>query len=219
MLPVGELLRAVPVFRGLDDVTMADVCRPCQEKIYLRNQVLFLEGDPPKAFFVVRQGAVKIYRTGDTGREQILEIEGPGRSIAELPMFDGLPYPASCAAVDDAVVLQIPAREFHGLLDRHPAIARAVIATLSQRLRRMVNLVHELSLVDVRGRLADLLVELAADRDAVELPWTNQEIAARIGTVREIVSRTFARMTQEGVIRFDGRQVHILDRAKLRGSA
>jgi CRP/FNR family transcriptional regulator len=207
------------MFASLDDASLEEVRRRCQEKILLRNEVLFLEGEPPKALFLVRQGALKIYKTGDSGREQILEIEGSGASVAELPLFDGLPYPASCAAVEDAVVVTIPVRDFHALLDLNPAIARAVIVTLSRRLRRMVNLVHELSLVDVRGRLADLLLELAGGGDSVDLPWTNQEIAARIGTVREIVSRTFARMMHEGVLRMEGRQVHILDRARLRGPA
>jgi CRP/FNR family transcriptional regulator len=216
MLPVPDLLRGVPIFRALDDATIEEIRKRCQEKVYLRNEVVFLEGDPPRGFFLVRQGAVKIYKVGDGGREQILEIEGVGRSVAELPVFDGLPYPASCAAMEDAVLLTIPLREFHALLDRHPAITRAIVASLSQRLRRMVALVHELSLVDVRGRLAELLLQLAGDREVVELPWTNQEIAARIGTVREIVSRTFSRMVQQGVIRIEGRSVHLLERERLR---
>jgi len=216
VIPVAKLLRGVPIFRGLDDATVDEIRERCQEKIYLRNEVLFMEGDAPKAFFVIRQGALKIYKMGEAGREQILEIEGPGRSVAELPLFDGLPYPASCAAMEDSVVLTIPVREFHALVDRHPTIPKAIIASLSQRLRRMVALVHELSLVDVRGRLAELLVQLAGDGSIVDLPWTNQEIAARIGTVREIVSRTFSRMAQEGVIRIEGRSVHLLDRSRLR---
>ncbi len=216
MISVMQVLRAVPIFRGLDDAILADVASRCQEKVLLRNEVLLVEGDPPRGLFLVRQGALKIYRLGESGREQILEIEGPCRSVAELPLFDGLPYPASCAAMEDSVILHIPLREFHSLADQHPAISRAVIAALSQRLRRMVALVHELSLVDVRGRLADLILELAGDGEAVELPWTNQEIAARIGTVREIVSRTFSRMAREGVIRLEGRTVHLVDRARLR---
>jgi CRP/FNR family transcriptional regulator len=216
MLPVQDLLRAVPFFRGLDDATIEEIRKHCQERVYLRNETVFLEGDPPKGLFLVREGAVKIYKVGEGGREQILEIEGRGRSVAELPAFDGLPYPASCAAVEDAVLLAIPLRDLHALLDRNPAITRAIVATLAQRLRRMVALVRELSLVDVRGRLADLLLELAGDRTVIELPWTNQEIAARIGTVREIVSRTFSRMAQEGVIRIEGRCVHLVDRQRLR---
>jgi len=215
VIPVTQLLRSVPIFRALDDAALADVERYCQEKILFRNEVLFLEGEPPKGFVLVRKGALKIYKTGDSGKEQILEIEQAGRPVAELPLFDGLPYPASCAAMEDAVVLVIPARDFHALLDRHPALTKAIIASLSQRLRRMVALVRELSLVDVRGRLAELLRELAGEREELELPWNNQEIAARIGTAREVVSRIFSRMAQEGAIRIEGRSVRILDRDRL----
>lgn len=210
-----EALRSVPFLRLLDEPTLKDVDARCAEKVYLKNETLFLEGDPPKGLFVIREGSVKIYKVGDTGREQILEIEGPGRSVAELPLFDGQPYPASCAAIEDSIVLTMPVREFHGLLDRHPALSRAIIASLSQRLRRMVFLVQELSLKNVRTRLANLLLELAGPADHVELPWTHQELAARIGTVREIVSRTLARMAQEGVVRIEGRRIHLLDRARL----
>lgn len=210
-----EALRSVPFLRPLDEPTLRAVDARCTEKVYLKNETLFLEGDPPKGLFVIREGSVKIYKVGGTGREQILEIEGPGRSVAELPLFDGQPYPASCAAIEDSIVLAMPVRDFHGLLERHPALSRAVIASLSQRLRRMVLLVQELSLKDVRARLANLLLELAGPADHVELPWTHQELAARIGTVREIVSRTLARMAQEGVVRIEGRRIHLLDRERL----
>ena len=133
-----------------------------------------------------------------------------------MPLFDGLPYPASCAALADSVILTVRVREFQELLDRHPAISKAIIASLSQRLRRMVMLVQELSLKDVRSRLADLLLNMAGDADSVELAWSHQEIAARIGTVREIVSRTLGRMAQEGVIRVEGRRVFLVDRDRLR---
>ena len=185
------------------------------ERIFLRNEVLFLEGDEPQGLFVVRQGAVKIYKIGDNGREQILEIEGPGRSVAELPLFDGRPYPASAAALEDAAVLTLPASAFHRLLTRHPEIPRAVIASIAGRLRKMVALVEEVSLKAVRERLAAVFLEMAGDGEECDLTWTNQEIAARIGTVREIVSRTMARMAHDGAIRIDGRRVIILDRDRL----
>lgn len=186
-----------------------------EEKIFLRNEVLFLEGDCPKGLFVVRQGAVKIYKIGDNGREQILEIEGPGRSVAELPLFDGRPYPASAAALEDAAVLILPASTFHRLLDRHPEISRAVIVSIASRLRKMVALVEEVSLKAVRERLAAVFLEMAGDGDTCNLTWTNQEIASRIGTVREIVSRTMARMVHDGAILVEGRRVIILDRTRL----
>jgi CRP/FNR family transcriptional regulator len=210
-----QTLTDVPLFRGLSEGLLEEILGLSVERSYARGESVFLEGDPPRGLFVVWRGALKVYKVGDAGREQILEIEGPGRTVAELPLFDGLPYPASCAALEDSVVLMLPRESFHRLVGREPALARAVIAGLSRRLRHMVALVEEISLKAVRQRLTGLLLELAGDEDSVDLPWNNQEIAARIGTVREIVSRTFSRLAQEGAIRLDGRHVTILDRGRL----
>jgi CRP/FNR family transcriptional regulator len=213
-----EALGRVRLFAGLDEATLRAVLSRCVEKVYLKNEVVFHEGEEPQALFVVWRGSVKVFKLASSGREQILEIEEAGRSVAELPLMDGDPYPASCAAIEDTVILTVPARDFHRLLEEHPALTRAVIASLAQRMRRMVTLVEEISLKAVRERLADLLIDLAGEGERVELSWTHQEIAARIGTVREIVSRTLARMGQEGVIRQEGRTVTLLDREGLRGA-
>jgi len=210
-----EVLRRVRFLRDLDEGTLEAVLERCIEKVYLRNQTLFLEGEKPRGLFVVRHGTIKVYKTSERGREQILELEGAGDSVAELPLFDGRPYPASAAALEDAVVLMVAAEDFHRLLDRHPEITRAIIASLARRLRQFVALVEDVSLKPVRRRLAELLVELAGDADEIELRWTNQEIAARIGTVREIVSRTLSRMVNDGAIRLDGRTLVVLDRDRL----
>lgn len=217
MLSKLEALGRVRLFAGLGEETLRAILARCVEKVYLKNEVVFHDGEEPKGLFVVWRGSVKVFKLAASGREQILEIEGEGRSVAELPLMDGDPYPASCAALEDSVLLTVPARDFHSLLEDHPAITRSVIASLAQRMRRMVTLVEEISLKAVRERLADLLVELAGEGDRVELSWTHQEIAARIGTVREIVSRTLARMAHEGVIRQKGRTVTLLDREGLRG--
>jgi len=211
MNSVLETLRGVPFLHELPESTLLEIAKHCVEKVHMRGDVVFLEGDPPKGLIVVREGAVKIFKTGDGGREQILEIEGPGRPVAELPLFDGRPYPASCAAVHDSVLLLVRPRDFRELLDRHPDLTRAVIASLAFRLRRMVMLVQELSLRDVRHRLLALFQELAKGGATFELDLSHQELAARIGTVREIVSRTLAKLAQEGVIRVDGKSVTLLD--------
>lgn len=210
-----ETLRAVPLFRTLDDARLPSILEHLHEKTFLRGENLWVEGEPSKGLWIVWKGSVKVYKLGEGGREQILEIEGPGRSVAELPLLDGLPYPASCAAMEDAIVLHMPPSTFHRLVESEPAIARAVIGSLSMRLRRMVALVQEISLKAVRERVAGLLLELAEEGQPFELPWNNQEIASRLGTVREIVSRTLSRMVQEGAIEMNGRQVRILDRARL----
>src|SRR5262245_16285445 len=216
MLTKLEALRSIPMLRSASPPVLDEILGSCSERVLMRGEALFLQGDAPKGLLVLWRGAVKIYKLGDGGREQILEIEGPGRSVAELPLFDGMPYPASCAAVEDSVVLVLPVAAFNRLLEREPTVSRAVIASLSQRLRRMVALVEEISLKDVRQRLVDLLVELSEGRDEFDLPLNNQELAARIGTVREIVSRTMSRLAQEGVVRLDGRRITIIDPRRLR---
>jgi CRP-like cAMP-binding protein len=212
-----DVLREVTIFRDLPDALFEEILSLCSETTYLKGQAVFHQGGRALGLLVVWRGELKIFKVGDGGREQILEIEGPGRTVAELPLFDGLPYPASCAALEDSIVLTLPAPSFHRLVEANPRLARAVIASLSERLRHMVSLVEEISLKDVRARLSRLLLELAGERDEVELPWTNQDIASRIGTVREIVSRTMSRMAHEGVIRLDGRKLTILDRRRLEG--
>jgi CRP/FNR family transcriptional regulator len=211
---VLETLRGVPFLRDLPEPTLVEVARHSVEKVYMRGDPIFLEGDPPQGLLVVREGAVKIYKTGDSGREQILEIEGPGRAVAELPLFDGRPYPANCAAVHDSVLLLVRPRDFQELLREHPDLTQAVIASLAHRLRRMVMLVQELSLRDVRQRLLDLFQEMAKGEDSFQLDLSHQELAARIGTVREIVSRTLSKLAQEGAIRVDGRTVSLLERPR-----
>ena len=215
MLTKNDLLSSVEIFRDLSEELRLEIASLCHEKTYLRGEVLFVEGERPENLIVVWRGAVKIFKLGRSGREQILEIEGPGRSVAVLPLFDGLPYPASCAALEDSVLLAMPATTFHRLLAREPAIAQAMISNLARRLRHMVSLVEEISLKDVRGRLAGLLLEMAGDGDTVDLSLTHQEIAARIGTVREIVSRTLGRMAHDGALRLRGRSVTIVDRTRL----
>jgi CRP/FNR family transcriptional regulator len=210
-----QALAEVQIFRGLPRRLLREIHDRCGERTLARGETVFVEGEPSQGLIVVWRGSLKIYKLGSTGREQILEVEGPGRSVAELPLFDGQPYPASCAALEDSIVLTMPPETFHRLVGREPELARAVISSISQRLRDMVALVEEISLKDVRQRLGGLLRQLAADRESFPLPGTHSEIAARIGTVREIVSRTLRRLTQEGVLRIDGRTVTVLDRERL----
>ena len=210
MKSVLETLGTVSFLHDLEESTLTEIARRCVEKVYMRGETIFLEGDAPKGLLIVREGAVKIFKTGDGGREQILEIEGSGHSVAELPLFDGRPYPASCAAVHDSVLLIVRPADFKDLLARHQDLSGAVIASLAFRLRRMVMLVQELSFRDVRHRLLDLFREFAKGGDSFELEFSHQELAARIGTVREIVSRTLAKLVQEGVIRVEAKTVTLL---------
>jgi CRP/FNR family transcriptional regulator, cyclic AMP receptor protein len=161
---------------------------------------------------------VRIFKTSASGREQVLSIDGPGSSVAELPVFDGGNYPASVAAVDEATLLFVSKKDFQELCLTHPQVALKVLRVVGARLRRLVGIIEELSFTTVRHRLAAFLVRLA-DREggrpgsgiAITLPDNNQELASQIGTVRELVSRNLSRLQAEGLIEIDGRKLTIRD--------
>jgi len=167
---------------------------------------------------VVASGHLRIYKSSAAGREQVLSIDGPGSSIAEVPVFDGGNYPASAAAVDRATLLFISKQDFQALCLAHPQVALKVLRVVGARLRQLVGIIEELSFTTVRHRLPSLLLRLAqkegqrtAEGVEVRLPANNQELASQIGTVRELVSRNLSRFQAEGLLRIDGRSVIIRD--------
>jgi CRP/FNR family transcriptional regulator len=159
---------------------------------------------------------VRIFKTSVNGREQVLNIDGPGSSVAELPVFDGGNYPASVAAVDEATLLFVSKQDFQSLCLTHPEVALKVLRVVGARLRRLVGIIEELSFTTVRHRLAAFLLR-SAQREGrqtpagteILLPANNQELASQIGTVRELVSRNLSRLQAAGLIQIDGRTVLI----------
>lgn len=217
------LLKRVPFFHELGEAEIAALAGHAVEKAYGKGEFLFNEGDECKGLFVVARGAVRILKCSASGREQSLDMQLPGTPVAELPLFDGGKYPAAAQCVDEAELLFISQRDFDSTLRQHPEIAMAVIRTLGIRLRKMVMLVEELSLKEVSQRLARRLVVLAEGKGRktnagveIDLPFSQQEIAAQLGTVRELVSRTLGRFQAEELISVDGRHIVVLNLEELK---
>src|SRR5579862_3426687 len=207
-----QILSRVPLFSGLAEGEMEFVAQRAVSRKYATGQIVFNEGDACSGLYVVATGHVRIFKTSTSGREQVLSIDGPGSSVAELPVFDGGNYPASVAAVDECTLLFISKQHFQELCLTHPQVALKVLRVVGARLRRLVGIIEELSFTTVRHRLAVFLLRLPrGDGDCVTLPSNNQELAAQIGTVRELVSRNLSRFQSEGFIRLDGRTVVLLD--------
>jgi CRP/FNR family transcriptional regulator, cyclic AMP receptor protein len=178
------------------------------------GETVFAEGEPCAGLYVVESGHVRIFKSSPGGREQVLSIEGPGGSVAELPVFDGGNYPASVSAIDNAVLLFVSKQDFQSLCLAKPQVALKVLQVVGARLRRLVGIIEELSFTTVRHRLAALLVRLArtsgtrsASGIEITLPASNQELASQIGTVRELVSRNLSRFQAEGMLKVEGRNV------------
>jgi len=194
------------------------LARRVMARNYSAGQIVFHEGDPCSGLYVVAAGQIRIYKTSPNGREQVLSIDGPGSSVAELPVFDGGNYPASVAAMEDATLLFVSKKDFQELCLTHPQVALKVLRVVGARLRRLVGIIEELSFTTVRHRLGAFLLRLARKEGmaagngvAVVLPASNQELAAQLGTVRELVSRNLSRLQSEGLIEIDGRNVIIHD--------
>lgn len=224
-MPEGALAKTLaraPLFSGLAENEMAFIARRAIARHYSPGELLFQEGDPCQGLYIVESGSVRIFKTSPAGREQVLALEGPGGSIAELPVFDDGKYPASASAAEDSRVVFVSKQDFRALCLEHPQVALKVLKVVGGRLRRLVGIIEELSFTTVRHRVAAMLLNLAK-RDGrpsakgVEftLPATHQEVAAMIGTVRELVSRNLSRLQAEGIIRMEGRMVVVPDLKRL----
>ena len=187
------------------------------ERRFSTDEVLFWEGEPCAGVFLIVQGSVKIFRTSQTGREVMLGIESAPSSVAELPLFDGGPYPASVRALAPLIALFINKNDFQQVCRQYPDVALKVLAVVGRRLRHLVGLVEAMTFGSVTQRLARLLLDASkhAGSDIFDLPMTHQELASRLGTVREVVSRNLTRFRAEGLISVQDHQVQILNRPGL----
>lgn len=217
-----DTLRRVGIFADLSPTELQFLAERAVPRDYAPGELIFSEGEMCTGLFVVEKGHVRIFKSSPSGREQVLSVEGPGGSIAELPVFDGGNYPASTSAVGEARVYFISKQDFYSLCLVHPKVALKVLKVVGARLRRLVAIIEELSFTSVRSRLIANLLRLAAKGKKssagveVQLPASNQELASQIGTVRELVSRNLSRLQAEGLIHMDGKTLVIPDVTRLK---
>jgi CRP-like cAMP-binding protein len=214
------------LFGGLSEKELRALAARSVEQRLARGEVLFVAGDEARGLYVIVEGAVRAFRESVDGREQVIHVEREGATIAEVPMFDDGAYPSTVAAEEDSIILFIEKKDVRNLCLSHPNIALAALKLLAARLRRCAELVEALSLHEVDQRLARLLLEEVHSRGkrtakgvVFKLALTNQQIAARIGTVREVVSRALSRLQQNDLIVVNGRAVTILDEEALKAFA
>jgi CRP-like cAMP-binding protein len=187
--------------------------RESQTRRLTKGEVLFLEGEPVRALFVVQKGLIRVYKLDPDGRKQLtLHVEGPGRVLAEVALFLDRPtYPASAEALEASEVLAIAKERFFQLVEARPPLARALIRYLARRQGQLLHLLDRLVFHEVRERLCEYLLErLREEGQGFRLP-TNSELAALLGTVPEAVSRNLGELYRQGLVRLSGRRVEIPD--------
>jgi CRP-like cAMP-binding protein len=221
-----KALKRTALFGDLDTADLNALALRTVERRLKRGEILFLTGEPARGLYVVVEGSIRAYRVGADGREQTIHVERAGATLAEIPVFDGGNCPSTTAAEEDSVLLSIQTRDVLSLCLERPRIGLAALKILAGRVRHCASLVEALSLRDVDQRLAALLCEEASDHSrrigssrTFELALTHQQIAARIGSVREVVSRALSRLQQSGLIQMEGRRITIPDENALRDYA
>ncbi len=219
----ADFLGTVQLFSGLDQEELQHFAELTREKFYPKGSVILFEDDPGDSLFVVRQGRVKVVLIGEDGREVILGVLGVGEHFGELSLIDDRPRSAHVIAMDDAHLLVLRREDFRRRVESSPAVAWSLLTELSRRLRSADEKIGGLVLLDVPGRIARLLLDLAAESSAggqtIEKSLTHQTIAQMIGASRETVSRAMKEFQDAGWITVERRRVSLSDRAALEARA
>ena len=217
-MDIVKHIGSIPFFEELPDEQIADLSMIVTDQEFQRGRVIFSEGDEGTGFYVVISGRVKIFKLSPEGKEQILHIFGPGDPFGEVAVFSGRHFPANAEAMETSRLFFFPRDSFADLIKRNPSLALNMLAILSRRLRRFANLIDDLSLKEVPGRLAAHLLYLTGHKEGraeLELTITKSQLASLLGTIPETLSRILGKMSTQGFIETDGRRIKILDRKAL----
>ncbi len=220
---MARFLKGVPIFRDLSSEDLERVAHIVYERRYRKGQIIFAEGEPGEAFFVVKTGRVKVSKLAEDGREQILSIWHPGDPVGMVVLFDGQPYSATAEAADDTTVAMIRVRDFQNLLSGDPRLAGKVLREVGGRLRQAFCRISEMALMDTPTRLASTLLKMAEEDGVPEgagirlaVPLTHQELGNLIGASRETVTRILSDFRRARAIAVDKNGIVITDLRKLR---
>ncbi len=221
-LDLSQILSRLPLFQELAPAQIAALETACRERRLAKGEMLFQKGDPPKGFFVVVFGQVKLAFPSSQGNEKVVQIIGPRQSFGEAVMFMDRPYPVFAEGLVDSLLLHISSAPVFELLETEPLFARRMLAGLSLRLHSLVQDVETYSLRSSAQRVVGYLLqqcpqnESGAESFDISLPTSKQVIASRLNLTPETLSRIFHDLTANGLIGVSGKQITIKDVNRLR---
>jgi CRP-like cAMP-binding protein len=214
-------LSAIDLFAVLPRPELEALASTAVLRRFDAKETIFDEGQPCSGIWVIVQGSVRIYKFSPNGRQVVLAVQDAPATVAEVPVFDGGPYPATVIAQEPTEAMLIHKDDFLGCCRRNPEMTLKFLEVFGLRLRHLVGFVEKVTFGSIRQRLASALLEMADATGQAEfvLPETHEEIANRLGTVREVVSRNLSRFQSEGFIRLNRKDVEIVDRGALEAEA
>jgi CRP-like cAMP-binding protein len=212
-----DFLKRVPVFSGLDETTLEDISRLMVVREARKHEIIWLEQEPARMIYFVGEGLIKLFKTSDAGKEQILRLAHPGDCFGHAGALNGGSHPESVQAVMPSVLFGLASHDLEALLAAHPLLARNAIKLLATEMHHYMSLVEDLSLRCVNGRLAKMLLadnmKGACDTSPA---LTRADMAAMTGTVREVIGKSLKSLEDQGIIRYDRHRIVIRDREALR---
>jgi CRP/FNR family transcriptional regulator, dissimilatory nitrate respiration regulator len=218
-----DIIKKALLFSGLEEENLLEVAEIAVRRPFAKGETLFSEGEKAEGFYLLASGGLKLCKISPDGREKVLHMVHPVETFAEAAFFGDGSYPAEARGVEKGEVLFFPKASFMGLLERNPRFSLNLIVSLSVLLRRFARQIEELSFADAPSRLASYLIDLASRKSTsfqgktyLELDMRKGELASRLGTVSETLSRTLKKLKDEGVIDVDGNKVTILNMEKLK---
>ena len=209
-----EILRSNQYFDNLSANQLKKIEQGTQLKEYKRGDALFWEGDPCAGMYIIESGSVKLYRTSPHGRQYIIAVMTEGATCNAVPAFDGGTNPVNVEALEYTQAWVVEPGVLHDLVRSDPEFALKILEEFGQNLRNLVAKVSEMAFYQVTHRLARLIEELPIEE--VRPNWTQEQLAARLGTVREVVSRSLKELEKSGAIRVEDRRIQIADDDVLR---
>lgn len=207
------LLRNAHIFRELVDEELEPIARACALQVLSAGDIVFHEGTPGRAFFVLVEGRVRLIRVGRDGGEKVIELIQPGETFAEAVVFRGEAYPVTAVCIDPCRLVMIPGTVIVERLTACPELALRLLASLSKRLHRFVKDIHALTLSSAEQRIAGFLLGFQSDR--FSLPATKATLASRLGLTPQHFSRVFSGLKERGVIAEEHGMIRIIDRGAL----
>jgi CRP/FNR family cyclic AMP-dependent transcriptional regulator len=218
----AALLRNVPLFAGLSDQELEALASRLGRRTFGKGMVIFHKGGLGRSLYIIESGQVRIFSLSETGQEISINIYGPGDLFGELSILDGLPRSAGAMAMERTVTLTLYRDDFLRCLEACPSMVKSIVAVLSRRLRYTTAYAETLAFLDVYGRVAAKLLELAdrygvakAGAEQIELHLTQAELASWVVASRESVNKVLGTFRDQGLIQLEGQAITILDREAL----
>jgi len=204
-----KVLRGNEYFDDLPESMLKEISERMRLQEYPRGKVILWEGDPCDGLYILESGSAKIFRVSAQGRQYIVRVLQEGDTFAEVPAFDGAANPVNVEALEICQVWVIDSEKLHELILTHPVFSQKVLGNFGKMLRGMIQKVSEMAFYQVTHRLARLIVEMPAEKSLSY--WTQEQLAARLGTVREVVARSLKEMERSGAIIIEDRRIQIAD--------